>query len=94
MQRLYSNALGGVRLQVPSVFGQRAVEILSEDLSDALTEQEGIDSAQCPRCGSSDIEPHQIGRRMAFLVFLGLDFPLYPIRNTIKCGQCGHIDEA
>ena len=93
MQWLYSNALGGVRVQVPGAYAERAVEILSEDLSDTLAEQESLDSAYCSKCGSSETEPHQLGRRIAFLVFLGLDFPFFPVKNTTKCKVCGHINE-
>ncbi len=36
MQWLYSDALGGVKVQVPAPFAQRAIEILAEDNSDLL----------------------------------------------------------
>lgn len=36
MQWLYSNALGGVKVQVPAPFAQRAIEILTQDNSDLL----------------------------------------------------------
>ncbi len=36
MQWLYSNALGGVKVQVPTPFAERAIEILAQDNSDLL----------------------------------------------------------
>ncbi len=36
MQWLYSNALGGVKVQVPPSCAQRALEILAQDDSDLL----------------------------------------------------------
>jgi len=93
MQWLYSNALGGVRLQVPQSFAQQAIEVLAEDCTEALIDQEGIDTVTCTVCGSSNTEPHQIGRRRAFLVFLGLDFPMFPVKNTVRCRECGHIEK-
>jgi hypothetical protein len=36
MQWLYSNALGGVKIQVPPSCVQRAIEILAQDDSDLL----------------------------------------------------------
>lgn len=93
MQWLYSNALGGVRLQVPQSFAQQAIEVLAEDCSETLIHQEGIDLITCTECGSTDTEAHQIGRRWAFLVFLGLDFPLFPVKNTVRCRECGHIEK-
>ncbi|MBE8190330.1 MAG: DUF2007 domain-containing protein [Candidatus Thioglobus sp.] len=39
MQWLYSNALGGVKVQVPPSCVQQALEILAEDNSDLLPEK-------------------------------------------------------
>ena len=91
MQWLYSNALGGVRLQVPEEFVDAAIEILNEDREQDLVETEGDDPTPCPQCGSTDTEFHQIGRRWAFLVFLGLNFPLFPVKEGIRCNQCGTV---
>jgi Putative prokaryotic signal transducing protein len=91
MQWLYSNALGGVRLQVPKQFAQQASEILAEDYSEDLVQEKGIDTDHCQACNSANTEPYQKGRRWAFLVFLGLDFPLFPVKNTVRCRACGHI---
>jgi hypothetical protein len=93
MQWLYSNAMGGVRLQVPLVYAEEALEILAQDATDILIEEQGVDATPCSACGSHNCAPHQIGRRWAFLVFLGLDFPLFPVRNTMKCQDCGHVEK-
>ncbi|WP_286240656.1 DUF2007 domain-containing protein [Neptuniibacter halophilus] len=89
MQWLYSDALGGIRLQVPENYTQQAQEILALDLEQALIEQQDYQGAACPHCGSHNTEYYQFGRRMAFLVFLGLDFPLYPTHDGILCHHCG-----
>jgi len=93
MQWLYSNALGGVRLQVSEQFAEQALEILAQDHSDELEQLQGIDAIHCKSCGSTNTEPHQIGKRWAFLVFLGLDFPLFPVKNTYRCKDCGYIEK-
>lgn len=93
MQWLYSDALGGVRLQVAVEDRERALQILQEDREASLVEQEGEDRPACPVCGSHDTEYHQIGRRWAFLVFLAIDFPLYRVRDGIRCHACGAITE-
>ena len=93
MQWLYSNAMGGVRLQVPLVYVEEALEILAQDSSELLVADQGIDKTPCSACGSGNTEPYQIGRRWAFLVFLGLDFPLFPVKNTLKCLDCGHVEK-
>lgn len=91
MQWLLSDALGGVRLQVAEADVEAALAILAEDREQDLLEQEGVDATRCPHCGSTDTEYQQIGRRWAFLVFIGLDFPLFPVRDGIKCRQCEKV---
>lgn len=93
MQWLYSNAMGGVRLQVPSHFAEQAKLLLAEDLSQVVEEVQGSDNVVCSACGSANTEPYQRGKRWAFLVFLGLDFPLFPVKNTVRCKDCGHIEK-
>ena len=93
MQWLYSNAMGGVRLQVPDQFVAQARTILAQDYSDELEQEQGIEAHVCKSCGSVNTEPYQLGRRWAFLVFLGLDFPLFPVKNTYKCKDCGTIEK-
>lgn len=58
MQWLYSNAMGGVRLQVPEVFVQQALELLSEDSSEIVEQQQGYDVSPCTVCGSKNTEPY------------------------------------
>jgi Putative prokaryotic signal transducing protein len=89
---LYSNAFGGVRLQVPRELAGEAYEILREDHSEELVNEQGIDSVKCSRCGSSNTEYHQKDRRWAFLVFLCLEFPLFPVKHTFTCKDCGYVE--
>ncbi|MGB0944813.1 MAG: DUF2007 domain-containing protein [Marinomonas sp.] len=89
MQWLYSNALGGVRLQVREEDEQAALLALAEDLETELMQQEGFDAELCPVCGSANTEFYQFGKRWAFLIFLGLDFPLFPVKEGIQCRDCG-----
>ena len=89
MQWLYSDALGGVRLQVPSACEERARELLSEDRSADLETSQGSDVPLCPLC-CAEMQSERRGRRWAFLVFLGIDFPLFPTRKILRCGRCGY----
>lgn len=93
MQWLYSDALGGVRLQVAQEDVMRAQRILQDDRETPLVEQEGDDRPACPVCGSRDTEYHQIGRRWAFLMFLAIDFPLFRVQDGIRCHSCGAISK-
>lgn len=93
MQWLYSNALGGVRLQVPQGFEADAAAVLAENREPDLEDLEPPSTTRCPYCGSCDTHYHQIGRQCAFLVFLGLQFPLFPVRAGIRCETCGQVSE-
>lgn len=93
MQWLYSNAMGGVRLQVPEPYAEQALQVLNEDREQDLVELVGADVQRCPGCGSEDTQYHQIGRRWAFLMFIGINFPLFPIRSGLKCNACGQVSK-
>lgn len=93
MQWLYSDAMGGVRLQVPPEHAGQALALLATDFSDSLPEH-GLPAEQaghcCPHCGSDELDLDIRGKRWAFLVFLALHFPLWPFRRQWLCRQCGH----
>ncbi|MEJ2361760.1 MAG: DUF2007 domain-containing protein [Gammaproteobacteria bacterium] len=94
MQWLYSNALGGVRLQVPAQYVDKAREVLSQDYSHLLVEQFGEDiETRCSRCGSKNLQPYTRGRKPAFVVFLLLGFPLFFYQHGLRCKDCGHFEK-
>jgi len=89
MQWLYSNAVGGVRLQVPSCFKEQALALLNEDWSEELAQEFALEKQTCPKCGSDEVEFFQFGRRAAFVFILFFDFPLLPLSDGLKCKCCG-----
>lgn len=91
MQWLYSNALGGVRVQVPSQFAGKAKEILAQDLSDVVESEFGTSELTCPKCGGADLESYTKGKKPAFIVFLLLGFPLFFYKHGYKCRTCGEF---
>lgn len=93
MNWLYSNALGGVRLQVPAEFVEEAQKILAEERQEALEELDSGGFGVCPYCQSEDTEYYRVGRRIALLVFLGINFPLFPTSDGIKCNSCGKVSK-
>ena len=56
MDWFYSNAIGGIRLQVEATNADAAREILDQPAPDAIAFEEGAEfvQPQCPRCGSPD----------------------------------------
>lgn len=91
MQWLYSNAMGGVRLMVPESARERAELVLRNDYSENVNAELCCDTEVCPHCGSDDITPVTKGKRVAFAVFILLQFPLYTHDHGMKCNGCGHF---
>ncbi|MYM63038.1 DUF2007 domain-containing protein [Pseudomaricurvus sp. HS19] len=99
MDWLYSNALGGVRLQVPAAYAEQARAVLAEveeqhcaaPAAVADVDADEPEYPACPRCGSQATSYYRVGRRAAFLAFLWLNFPLFPTRDGYRCNSCGHV---
>ncbi len=93
MQWLYSNAMGGVRLQVPSELAAQAQEALNEPVEiEPIPESElgpEENSVACPYCGGALGELYSAGKRPAVLTWIFLGFPLWPIKKVRKCEVCG-----
>jgi DNA-directed RNA polymerase subunit M/transcription elongation factor TFIIS len=91
MNWLYSNAIGGVRLQVAESDAPRAREILettsAEDHPPASEE-----NVRCPACGSKETTYIDLSnKRLTYLSWLLLGIPLLRLRKRMKCNSCGHI---
>ncbi|NLN83974.1 MAG: DUF2007 domain-containing protein [Firmicutes bacterium] len=94
-QWLYSNAIGGVRLLVAEDDAKEALEILNSDFSESVENEAIPDKLKdvCPNCGSGDLSVHTKGKKLAFLVFILLGFPLFFYKHGYKCNQCGEFSE-
>lgn len=93
MQWLYSDAMGGVRLQVLQEHAAEAQSILNG----TATEDPEIDKAPtppaCSICGGALSEPYQTGRRPTIISWLLLGLPLWPIKSQRKCTKCGVVSK-
>ena len=87
MDWLYSNAIGGVRVQVADEDLGAAREFLAADSPQAAPD--AIDVI-CPSCGSRDTVPDERFRRISFLSLLLINFPLLLARHRWRCSSCGH----
>lgn len=89
---MYSNAIGGVRLQVPAEFEKKALQLLGEDHSGSLksvVEDHPLSSKdQCPQCGSSDLKGGPYSRWSAVLSLLFM----VPLLSRSKKWQCRTCD--
>ena len=88
MNWFYSNALGGVRLQVLESQMEEAIEVLKEDFSKDIEAVFGKTSRQCPECGSEEYISYTKGKKSAFMTILLLGFPLIFCQHEFKCNDC------
>jgi len=90
---LYSNAIGGVRLQVPAAFAAQAQKALNEPVEITSIPDTEIEiepePAVCPYCGGVLGQPYTAGKRIAFAIWAFFTTPLWPIRQVCKCTVCG-----
>ena len=82
---MYSNAIGGVKVQIAEEDIDDAREILNEQPIDSSAPE----TPPCPFCLSENIQDYELPRRTSYLSFLLLGFPLLLSRNNFKCSDCG-----
>ena len=86
---MISNAIGGVKIQVPKAEVKIAKDILS-DLESGKFEIESEDAIKCPRCQSKDVVENKASWRLALLGLFLLHIPIPYRRNTVTCNGCGN----
>ena len=89
MNWLYSNALGGVKLQVPGSLASEALALLDAEAGSPTTDELATDYA-CPKCGSKNSEDF-LDKRGSFLTWVLLGLPLFLPSKKKKCRDCGHV---
>lgn len=86
----YSNAIGGVRVQVADQHLEEAMNIVAEPGDPALLEEELV-PVLCPYCGSRDTRFDDRLRRLAFLAIFILRFPVMTGRHRYRCNSCSRV---
>lgn len=93
MDWLWSNLMGGIRLQVANEDVQAAEAILNQPIpaSIAVAGEADYEQPRCPRCGSLDISFESLDTKVGATSILLLGFPLpSPIeRDRWHCHACG-----
>jgi tetratricopeptide (TPR) repeat protein len=91
---LYSNAIGGVKLQVREADVERALEALGIELPGTVVGWETLDveddESRCPNCNSFNIHYERYAQRPLFASWLLLGFPLPFLKRKWKCYDCDH----
>lgn len=93
MDWMWSNLMGGMRLQVAAEDVAQAEELLSQPIPPTI-EQEGAPEYQqpeCPRCHSLDIGYEGLNQKVGVAGIALLGFPVPFPRNAWKCQSCGAI---
>jgi hypothetical protein len=87
---LWSNALGGVKVQVPASESEEARGVLTSEPGDDEDRQDAGEApvAACPRCGSPDSR-YFLDKRGSFLTWLMLGIPILPATSKRVCSVCG-----
>lgn len=89
----YSNAVHGVKVQVPRRHAEVASDILGASEHDDAAVPSSIDSdtgaAQCRHCGSPEVYRVAKGRGMFFLLLLVLSLALPVVVRRYQCDHCG-----
>lgn len=87
MNWLYSNALGGVKVQVPESMVEQALEILQ---GEETLKNQGEQEVSCPKCSSIDTEDY-LDKRGSFLTWILLGLPLLLPAEKRRCNSCGNV---
>ena len=95
MNWFISNALGGIRVQVPPSQQEQALDVVSliNDRSyQQLLEQEEEtrDDLACPACGSRDVRRSRFTESLALLVLWFMSLPIPFQTGAYNCQPCKH----
>ncbi len=87
---LYSNAVGGVKLRVRASDVKRAIGILRQGPVSSYSEGDTVDENEkrCPKCNSLDVYYENYARRLVYVSWLLLGFPIPFLRRRWNCGKC------
>jgi hypothetical protein len=91
MDWLWSNAVGGIKLQVKAEDAVEATEILNEPIPETIEFGGAGDYRQpeCPKCKSLDVTFQEIYKPVAYgSLWVGLPLPVH--REAWKCRACGN----
>jgi len=89
MNLFYSNAVGGVKLKVPSSQLYLANEILGENRGIA-DEEKASEEYVCPRCSSRNVTNKQLPWSVTIFASILMSFPIPYMRKKLECHDCGY----
>jgi hypothetical protein len=87
----WSNAIGGVRLQVEDIDVEHATALLAEDIPVGFTAEEtgkAYPQPECPQCRSRDVTFEPMYKGLALLLLNVLSLPVWIPKKSWKCEDC------
>lgn len=91
MDWLYSNAIGGVRVQVAEEDVEAVEEFLAADQPQPMSREGRV---ACPSCGSEETEQPQVFRGWVLFMLGIFNIPLPFSRRRWKCQTCRYVFKA
>ena len=97
---LWSNLMGGIRLQVAEADVNAAEAVLSQPIPESLAVagESDFQQPQCPHCGSLNSRFNNLDAKVAAtsILLLGFPVPALPEKDFWHCNECGTnwIDES
>jgi len=95
MDWFYSNAVGGIKLQVKPEDAEAAIEVLEQPIPGSF-DVDGVGDyrqPRCPKCNSMDTTFEELNEPVAYTsAWLGVPVPLHA--KGWSCKSCGHAWEA
>ena len=92
MYWLYSHAIGGVKVQIPHseipTYRQLSGSPPTEPVTTDLQNFPDSDSITCPECDSIEISIIKWPKRLIFLIWLVLGFPIPIYSPVLVCNEC------
>lgn len=90
-----SVALGGVRIQVPSIYVVQALSVIENirlgKYINELEEDQKPYITTCVKCGSSNIHPMDWSWKISLLILFLYSLPIPYSSHLIRCRTCSHI---
>jgi len=86
VHNFYSNALGGLKLQVQQKDVERAIKIMNDhpDISTDYTESK----IKCPNCSSGNVDSIVLNRNVSLILLMLTNLPIPIFSRKFHCFEC------
>lgn len=86
VHNFYSNAIGGIKLQVKEDDAEAAIEILTTEFDLEADYSESL--LKCPHCGSGNIAGKGLNGKLSLVLLMLTGLPIPIFQSKAKCFDC------